>query len=330
MIITIKNHLIKSTNNQKKTILNRYIEFSIYKEMSKTQKSKQQTFDNVKKLKIKFAKLKRKIANEFDDLNHLHVKNKRQWKRRIEKLKKLIFDIRHNHNKRHSKRHSKRKSNRRYIDKNVKNHRNNEKHRCHRNKSSFRNEKRKRNKSSFRNEKRKRNHREKFSIFSNLTISELSYIFFISRSKIMFSLFDVQSVYQNSFSNSIKLKKNSKKQIQNSIEWKIQKNRCFEFERELDAYQMTNEILIDENFNFRQIQIKKNIEIWWIQQNIKFDIDDELVIDAKIFEKIWLKRELKFKQNVENSSLFDSMRNECIHFIFCSCDFRCERKSKQR
>ena len=59
--------------------MNRYIEFSMHKEMQNTtQAFKQQTLDKVKKLEVKFAKLERKIADELDELNHLHAKDRRQ------------------------------------------------------------------------------------------------------------------------------------------------------------------------------------------------------------------------------------------------------------
>ena len=66
-------------------------------------------------------------------------------------------------------------------------------------------------------ETRNENNRERSSILSDYAISKLSYTFFISRSRVMFSLSNVQFVYQNSSSNSIKLKESSKRQIQNFI-----------------------------------------------------------------------------------------------------------------
>ena len=324
-----KKSFDQTDDSSKSTIMNRYIEFSMHREMQNTtQAFKQQTLSKVKKLEVKFAKLERKIADELDELNHLHAKDRRQWERRMEKLKNLIFDTRHDH----SRRHSERRSSRRYIDEDVEHHRSNERHRerRHRSRSSFRSEKRKRSKSPFRNEKRRRSHRERSPTLPDYATPELSYTLFIPRSRVMFSLSDAQSVYQNSSSSSIKLRGSSKRQIQNFIEWKIRKNRCLESERESDAYRMTDEILIEDGFSLRQVQTKKNAEAWWTQQDIKPDIGDELATDAKTFEGVWLERELKPKQGIVNSGLLDSMRGECTHFILWSCGFWCWRRSKRR
>ena len=132
----------------------------------------------------------------------------------------------------------------------------------------------------------KKNYRMRFSTFFAFSTSIFLIIASNNKSRTIFAFFNISYIVQNLFNNFVKIKKNLKKQIEIFINWEIDFFRCLSFEREYNNFLKIENTFIVENLNFRTMQTKKNDFIWWIEQNIKFDIDEKLIIDAKIFEKI--------------------------------------------